>query len=102
MWIEAMSPEFALHGTPVSYRADMEAIMVLPTYGDGGCPRQLVDVLRALDLLSVVTCGENKADLGFAVPPHPLLPPFLAILPFHRLAAELAAACHRSRHAAWS
>jgi glutamine---fructose-6-phosphate transaminase (isomerizing) len=90
LWTEAVSPEFALHGTPASYHSDMSAIVMLPALDDGGRSRELVEVLRTLGLCSVVTCGENKADLGFALPPHPLLRPFLAILPFHRLTAELA------------
>ena len=90
LWTEAMSPEFALHGTPASYNADMSAIVMMPTHEDGGRSAELVEVLRALGLRFVATCGDTQGDLRFAVPPHPLLRPFLAILPFHGLTAELA------------
>jgi fructoselysine-6-P-deglycase FrlB-like protein len=45
-------------------------------------------------LKTVATCGtiDTGADLPFAAPPHPLLRPFVAILPFHGLTAELARA----------
>lgn len=74
LWTEAMSPEFALHRTLASYRADMSAIVMMP----------------ALGIRFVATCGDSHGDLRFAAPPHPLLRPFLAILPFHRVTAELA------------
>lgn len=90
LWTEAMSPEFALHGTPASYHAGMSAIVMLPALDDGGRSAELVDILRTLKLRTVVTCGEGCGDLGFAAPPHPLLRSLLAILPFHRLTAELA------------
>jgi glucosamine--fructose-6-phosphate aminotransferase (isomerizing) len=92
IWTEAMSPEFALHGTPASFRSGMSAIVMLPELDDGGRSLRLVDVLRRLDLATVATCGQSGsgADLAFAPPPHPLLRPFLAILPFHLLTSQLA------------
>jgi glutamine---fructose-6-phosphate transaminase (isomerizing) len=92
LWTEAMSPESALHGTPASFSPHMSAIVMLPDLDDGGRSSQLVDVLRRLGLATVATCGAagSGADLSFALPPHPLLRPFLAILPFHLLTAELA------------
>jgi glucosamine--fructose-6-phosphate aminotransferase (isomerizing) len=90
LWTEAMSPEFALHGTPASFGPAMGAIVIMPDLDDGGRSRQLVEVLRDLRLGVVATCGTGDADLAFAAPPHPLLRPFLAVLPFHQLTAQLA------------
>lgn len=90
LWTEAMSPEFALHGTPASYDASMSAVVMLPDLDDGGRSALLVTVLKALGMETVATCGTIGADLPFASPPHPLLRPFVSILPFHRLTAELA------------
>ena len=92
LWTEAISPEFALHGTPASFRADMSAIVILPELDDGGRSAELVHVLRELGLSRVLTCSAREGELGFSAPPHPLLRPFLAILPFHCLTAELARA----------
>ena len=93
LWTEAMSPEFALHGTPASYAPEMSAIVLLPAADDGGRSRELCRVLSALGLAPVVTCGDadSGADIAFPEPGHPLLRPFLAILPFHRLTSALAA-----------
>jgi glutamine---fructose-6-phosphate transaminase (isomerizing) len=90
LWTEAMSPEFALHGTPVSYTPGMSAIVMLPARDDGGRSLELVSVLKRIGMKAVATCGEGGTDLPFATPPHPLLRPFLSILPFHMLTAELA------------
>ena len=92
LWTEAMSPEFAIHGTPASFHSGMSAIVMLPAIDDGGRSELLIDILMRLGLKTVATCGllEADADLPFASPPHPLLRPFLSILPFHLLTAELA------------
>jgi glutamine---fructose-6-phosphate transaminase (isomerizing) len=92
LWTEAMSPEFAIHGTPASYTSQMSAIVILPAQDDGGRTRLLIDVLKGLNLSAIATCGlkTEAADLAFAEPPHPLLRPFLAILPFHLLTSSLA------------
>ena len=92
LWTEAMSPEFAIHGTPASYHADMSAIVMLPGIDDGGRSELLIDILKRLGLKRVATCGIAEAgpDVPFASPPHPLLRPFVSILPFHLLTAELA------------
>jgi glutamine---fructose-6-phosphate transaminase (isomerizing) len=92
LWTEAMSPEFAIHGTPASFHAGMSAIVMLPASDDGGRTELLIDILKRLGLKTVATCGpvEASADLPFAAPAHPLLRPFLSILPFHLLTAELA------------
>lgn len=91
LWTEAMSPEFALHGTPASFNAEMSAIVLLPDQDDGGRSALLADALHRLGLETVATCGTGgQADLRFDVPPHPLLRPLLAVLPFHLLTAELA------------
>jgi glucosamine--fructose-6-phosphate aminotransferase (isomerizing) len=91
LWTEAMSPEFALHGTPAAYASHMSAIVILPTADDGGRSKLLVDVLNRLGLACVLTSGQGTdADFKFAPPPHPLLRPFVSIIPFHLLTAELA------------
>jgi glutamine---fructose-6-phosphate transaminase (isomerizing) len=94
MWTEAMSPEFALHGTPAAYHPEMGAIVIQPGVEDGRRSEALRDVLSRLGLRNVVTCSDISAmpdaELGFCPPPHRLLRPIVAILPFHRLTAELA------------
>jgi glucosamine--fructose-6-phosphate aminotransferase (isomerizing) len=90
LWTEAMSPEFAIHGTPASYYKGMSAIVITPSRPDGGRSDLLISVLRRLNLKRVVICGESTADLPFGAQPHPLLRPALAILPFHRLTSALA------------
>ena len=92
LWTEAMSPEFALHGTPASYRPEMSAIIIMPARDDGGRSKLLKQVLLDLNLAHVATCDleTNGADLQFAEPPHPLLRPFVSIIPFHLLTAALA------------
>ena len=93
MWSEAMSPEFALHGTPAGFQPGMATLLIAPAWDDGGRTATLRDVLDRLALGPVLTCGESDgmgAELRFAPSPHPLLRPMLAILPFHRLTAELA------------
>jgi glucosamine--fructose-6-phosphate aminotransferase (isomerizing) len=90
MWTEAMSPEFALHGTPASFTPAMGALVILPARDDGGRSRLLIDVLKRLGLTHVRACGAQTGALSFAAPPHPLLRAPLAILPFHRLTSQLA------------
>jgi glutamine---fructose-6-phosphate transaminase (isomerizing) len=92
LWTEAMSPEFAIHGTPASFHSGMSAIVMLPSQPDGGRTHVLLDILKKLKLQTIATCGAegSGADLMFASPPHALLRPFLSILPFHILTAELA------------
>jgi glucosamine--fructose-6-phosphate aminotransferase (isomerizing) len=93
IWSEAMSPEFALHGTPAGFRPGLAALLIEPADGDGGRTAVLRGVLDRLGLGPVMACGEahgDGPDLAFAPPPHPLLRPMLAILPFHRVTAELA------------
>jgi glutamine---fructose-6-phosphate transaminase (isomerizing) len=92
LWTEAMSPEFAIHGTPASYTQSMSAILMMPDRDDGGRSALLTDVLAGLGLATVLRCGQvgHGYELEFTEPPHPLLRPLLAILPFHVLTAELA------------
>jgi glucosamine--fructose-6-phosphate aminotransferase (isomerizing) len=92
LWTEAMPPEFAIHGTPASFHADMSAIVILPATDDGGRSDILINVLRRIGLKTIATCGltDAGADLAFTAPPHPMLRPFLSILPFHLLTAEIA------------
>lgn len=90
IWTEAMSPEFALHGTPASFTARMGAVIVAPISDDGGRMSELACVLETIGFPVVASCGEEmSAEFRFTAP-HPLLRPFTAILPFHRLTAELA------------
>jgi glucosamine--fructose-6-phosphate aminotransferase (isomerizing) len=90
MWTEAMAPEFALHGTPASYRPGMGCVLIEPGEDDGGRTAILRRVMKKLGTKIVADCSESPdAELRF-VSPHPLLRPFTAILPFHRLTAELA------------
>ncbi|MEQ8345006.1 MAG: hypothetical protein RIB84_18315 [Sneathiellaceae bacterium] len=68
----------------------MSAIVMRPALDDGGRTELLVSVLQRLGLARIAFCGEAAPDLPFATPPHPLLRPLLAILPFHQLTAALA------------
>lgn len=88
LWTEAMSPEFALHGTPAAFRAGMNVITLTPGTDDGG----RTDTLRGLlgDLgANCWTCGDADEHLRFA-PGDSWLRPFTSILPLQRLTAELA------------
>jgi glucosamine--fructose-6-phosphate aminotransferase (isomerizing) len=88
-WTEAMSPEFALHGTPASYRAKMAAAIIEPLQDDGGRTDLLRTVFDQLGMRTVAVSEDAAAELSFASP-HPLLRPITAILPLQRLTAELA------------
>lgn len=92
LWAEGMSVEFALHGTPAVYRPGQGAVVVLPAEEDGGRSDEALGLLAKLRV-ETVTLGAGgagpAADLRFAAT-HPLLRPFTAIVPFHRLTAELA------------
>lgn len=88
LWTEAMSPEFAMHGTPAAFRAGMSVVTLTPGTDDGG----RMDTLRGLlDQFGANswTCGDADEHLRFA-PTDPLLRPFTAIVPLQRLTAELA------------
>jgi len=90
MWTEAMGPEFALHGTPASYRPGMGCVLIEPGEDDYGRTAVLRRVMKELGTKVIANCGEGPdAELRF-VSPHPLLRPFTAILPFHHLTAGLA------------
>lgn len=90
LWAEAMSTEFALHGTPAVYRAGMAAITIDPGDDDGGRTRSLRDLLGEIGIEAVYECGDrDDADLPFA-PVERLMRPLVAIVPFQRLTAELA------------
>lgn len=89
-WTEAMSPEFAIHGTPAGYQPGMSAVLIDPAEDDGGRTALLRRILADLDLGPQLSCGESPAaDLHFSSP-HPLLRPVTGIIPFQRLTAELA------------
>ncbi|MDT5201218.1 MAG: hypothetical protein QOH34_2740 [Mycobacterium sp.] len=93
MWTEAMSPEFALHGTPASYHSEMAAVLIEPasTAVDGGRTETLNKALTDLGLFAVLSCAEREdAALSFTAP-GPLLRPVTGIIPFLQLTAELAA-----------
>jgi glutamine---fructose-6-phosphate transaminase (isomerizing) len=91
-WTEAMSPEFALHGTPASFEPNMSGIVMLPADNDGGRSRELLGLMKNLGMRTVATCGSvtESSDLAFAEPPHPLLRPLVSIVPFHLLTLALA------------
>ncbi|MFB2551377.1 SIS domain-containing protein [Ensifer soli] len=89
LWTEAMSPEFALHGTPASYRPGMAAAIIEPAEDDGGRTALLFSVLDRLGLKTLAVGERDGLDLSF-VSPHPLLRPLTGIVPLQRLTAELA------------
>lgn len=92
LWTEAMSPEFAIHGTPASFQSHMGAILLMPSQPDDGRSQLLINILKKLELNTIATCGVagSGADFVFAPPAHALLRPFLSIVPFHLLTGELA------------
>ena len=90
MWTEAMSPEFALHGTPASYTPELAAVLIEAEAGvDGGRTALLRSVLADLGVRSTTVSEDPKAPLAFTSP-HPLLRPVTGIVPLQRLTAELA------------
>jgi glucosamine--fructose-6-phosphate aminotransferase (isomerizing) len=89
MWTEAMSPEFALHGTPASFREGMAAALIEPAQDDAGRTELLVSVLERLKVQTTMVSRRPDAELAF-VAPHPLLTPVTGIVPLQRLTAELA------------
>lgn len=89
MWTEAMSPEFALHGTPASFHEGMAAALIEPAQDDGGRTELLVSVLERLKVQTTLVSRRTDAELAF-VAPHPLLTPVTGIVPLQRLTAELA------------
>jgi glucosamine--fructose-6-phosphate aminotransferase (isomerizing) len=92
MWTEAMSPEFALHGTPASFHPEMGVVLIEPgtEEPDGGRTHVLRKALADLNIGSVLSCGERAdTDLPFTTS-HPLLRPITGIVPFLQLTAELA------------
>lgn len=91
LWTEAMSSEFAMHGTPASFRPEMGAIVMLPPHDDGGRTKLLLGVLQGIGLRHIAVCSDAPhADLRFETPPHPLLRPLAVVLPFHQLTLKLA------------
>ena len=88
-WTEAMSTEFALHGTPASFHARMAAIVIEPDQPDGGRTDLLCSVLAKIGIRTLRVGERAECDLPF-VAPHPLLRSVTGIVPFQRLTAELA------------
>jgi glucosamine--fructose-6-phosphate aminotransferase (isomerizing) len=90
LWTEAMSSEFAMHGTPASFRPEMGAIVMLPAHDDGGRTKLLLGVLQGIGLRHIAVCSDAVgADMRFEPAPHPLLRPFPLVLPFHQLTLKL-------------
>jgi glucosamine--fructose-6-phosphate aminotransferase (isomerizing) len=88
-WTEAMSPEFALHGTPASYHRGMAAVLIEPGQPDGGRTELLRTALGQLGMRTLAVSERPDAELAF-VSPHPLLRSVTGIVPLQRLTAELA------------
>jgi glucosamine--fructose-6-phosphate aminotransferase (isomerizing) len=89
LWTEAMSPEFALHGTPASFHPGLAAAVIEPGEPDGGRTEILRSVLDQLGIRTLLVSERLDVELAF-VSPHPLLRPVTSIVPFQRLTAELA------------
>lgn len=89
MWTEAMSPEFALHGTPASFWPGMAAVVIKPTQPDGGRSELLCSALGALGNKVVPLVEDGTGELAFTAA-HPLLRPVTGIVPLQLLTAELA------------
>jgi glucosamine--fructose-6-phosphate aminotransferase (isomerizing) len=88
-WTEAMSPEFALHGTPASFHPGLAAAIIEPAELDNGRSELLRSVLGQLGIRTLQVSERLDAELAF-VSPHPLLRPVTSIVPLQRLTAELA------------
>jgi glucosamine--fructose-6-phosphate aminotransferase (isomerizing) len=65
LWAEAMSTEFALHGTPAAYRPGMNVITITPGTDDQGRMATLRALLAEIGA-RVWTCGEADEQLPFA------------------------------------
>ncbi|MHB8393074.1 MAG: SIS domain-containing protein [Candidatus Dormibacteria bacterium] len=88
LWAEGMSEELALHGTPAVFDPRAAAVVIYPGQDDGGRADQLIKLLAELGL-EIITCGPDSHDLPFTRVDY-LMRPFVAIIPFQRLVAELA------------
>ncbi len=92
-WVEAMSSEFALHGTPAVFGPSTFAYLLKPVHDDWGRTRQLGGLLTALGA-RVIVAGEpgEGVDLPFAgLAGRYLARPLVAIMPFQRLVSAAAA-----------
>jgi glutamine---fructose-6-phosphate transaminase (isomerizing) len=89
LWTEAMSPEFALHGTPASFHPGLAAAIIEPAELDNGRTELLRSVLGQLGIRTLLVSERPDVELAF-VSPHPLLRPVTGIVPLQRLTAELA------------
>ncbi len=89
VFAEGLSEEFALHGTPAAFDAEMAGILISPGGDDAGRFTELAELLATLGL-EVVTCGPPRLhELAFADVPY-LLRPLVTIIPLQRLVGELA------------
>lgn len=88
LWTEAISVEFALHGTPAAFRAGMNVVSITPAADDQGRTGTLRALLADLGA-NVWTCGDAEERLPFAAS-DPWMRPFTSIVPLQRLTAELA------------
>ncbi|MGD9990535.1 MAG: SIS domain-containing protein [Dehalococcoidia bacterium] len=89
MWTEAMSPEFALHGTPAGFWPGMAAVVIEPGRSDGGRTDLLLTALERLGNTALSVVEDGHGDLAFTSP-HPLLRPVTGMVPLQLLTAELA------------
>ncbi|WP_345420904.1 SIS domain-containing protein [Pseudonocardia xishanensis] len=89
MWTEAMSPEFALHGTPAGFWPGMAAVIIMPAESDGGRTELLRTALEKLGNTSIPVVEDGTGELAFTSP-HPLLRPVTGMVPLQQLTAELA------------
>jgi glucosamine--fructose-6-phosphate aminotransferase (isomerizing) len=87
-WAEGMETENALHGPPAALRVGMGAITLTPADEDGQRTQRLRISLQELGVISI-TCGDRSEDLWFPSM-HPLVRPFVTIVPLQRLTSELA------------
>ncbi|SCF24405.1 glucosamine--fructose-6-phosphate aminotransferase (isomerizing) [Micromonospora matsumotoense] len=89
-WAEGMHTEFALHGTPAVFSAEVSAFVLVAEADDGGRSDDLCTLLRTLSAPVLTVSTSPTADLGFAET-HPLLRPLVSVLPFQRLVSAAAA-----------
>lgn len=87
-WAEALGVEFALHGTPACYRAEMAGLVIRPAHDDRGRAEELSTFLRSLGAL-VIDVAADGGDVPFAGTAT-LVRPLVSVVALQRLVGEVA------------
>jgi len=87
-WFEAMDVEFALHGTPAIFRSGMAACIINSPVGEERI-NGLYQILNHIGAKVLWCDSRPDADLP-TVPHQPIVSPFIEIIPFQQLVAQMA------------